>query len=337
MTDFPSLVIAGQLRRQYLLPPPPAHPLMDTPGGNLLYAAAGARLWNASPGLLARIGEDYPRDWLKQFQQLGLDTQGIKILPEALDLRTFLAYTDLATYQRNNPVSHFIRLGLPFPKSLLGYQPKSEQPASVTRQNIDSPKLLDIPDSYRQAQAVHLAPLDYASHTQLAPQFHQWGAAIVTIEPCPEYMNGNFLTGLRSLLQGVTAFLPAEEDLRALFWGRTDDLWQMAAELGSFGAEIIVVKRGARGQFVYEHASQRKWEIPAYPAQVADPTHSGDAFCGGFLAGYHESLDPVQAALRGNIAASLAIEGSGAFYALGALPGLAQARLNFLAEMVKEL
>ncbi|GAB4500500.1 MAG: carbohydrate kinase family protein [Anaerolineales bacterium] len=335
--EFPSLVIAGQLRRDYLLPPPPARPLIDAPGGNLLYAAAGARLWNAAPGLLARVGEEYPREWLRQFQQRGFDTQGIKILPETLDLRNFLAYSDLASPQRSSPVSHFIRLGLPFPKNLLGYQPESQQPVSLTRQNPDSPKLLDIPPAYRQAKAVHLAPLDYASHTQLAPQFRQWGASIVTIEPCPEYMNGNYLTGLRSLLQGVTAFLPAEEDLRALFWGRSDDLWQMAAELGSYGAEFIVVKRGARGQFIYEQASGRKWEIPAYPAQIADPTHAGDAFCGGFLAGYAESFDPVQAALRGNIAASLAIEGSGAFYALDALPGLAEARLNFLAEMVKEL
>lgn len=337
MTEFPSLVIAGQLRRQYLLPPPPARPLIDAPGGNLLYAATGARLWQAAPGLLARVGEDYPRDWLKQLQQSGLDIQGIKILPEALDLRHFTAYTDLATSQRSNPISHFIRLGLPFPKSLLGYQPGLEPAASLTRQNPDSPKLLDIPPAYRQARAVHLAPLDYASHAQLAPQFRQWGANIVTIEPCPEYMNGNYLTNLRSLLQGVTAFLPAEEDLRSLFWGRTDDLWQMAAELGSFGVEFIIIKRGARGQFVYEHASQRKWEIPAYPAQLSDPTHAGDVFCGGFLAGYAESLDPLQAALRGNIAASLAVEGSGAFYALGALPGLAAARLNFLTELVKEL
>jgi len=337
MTAFiPSIVIAGQLRREYLLPPE-GHPLIDVPGGNLAYAASGARLWGDAPGLLTRVGDDYPREWLRQFEQAGFDTQGIKILPVPLDLRTFISYTDSTSAQHTNPASHFLRLGLPFPKTLLGYQPLQEQTPSITRQNPDSPNLLDIPVLYKQAKAVHLAPLDYASHAQLAPAFHQAGATIITIEPCTGYMNGNFLANLRSLLQGVTAFLPAEEDLRSLFWGRTDDLWQMAAELGSFGAEIIVIKRGARGQFVYEHASRRKWEIPAYPAQLADPTHAGAVFCGGFLAGYAASLDPVQAVLRGNVAASLAIEGSGAFYALGALPGLAEARLNFLAELVKEI
>ena len=117
MPPTPQLVIAGQLRRQYLLPPG-GRPLIDAPGGNLLYAASGARVWADSVSLLARVGEDYPHGWLRQFQQAGLDTSGIKILPEALDLRSFTAYTDLQTAQRTNPVSHFARLGLPFPKLL---------------------------------------------------------------------------------------------------------------------------------------------------------------------------------------------------------------------------
>ena len=62
----PNHVIAGQLRREYLLPPE-GRPLLDVPGGNLLYAAAGARLWTDKIGLLSRAGEDYPQEWLKQF------------------------------------------------------------------------------------------------------------------------------------------------------------------------------------------------------------------------------------------------------------------------------
>ena len=64
MPTHPTYVIAGQLRRDYLLPPE-GKPLIDVPGGNLLYAAAGARLWGDRVSLLSRIGEDYPQDWLK--------------------------------------------------------------------------------------------------------------------------------------------------------------------------------------------------------------------------------------------------------------------------------
>lgn len=330
----PNLVFAGQLRRQYLLPPD-GRPLLDAPGGNLLYAACGARLWTDSVALLARVGEDYPHDWLRQFEQKGMDSQGIKILPGPMDLRSFMVYTDATTFQRSNPVSHFARLGMAFPKGLLGYQPPANDADSRIHGRPDSPKIIDIPSDYFAAKAVHLCPLDYLTHAQLAPAFRQGHVTTVTIAPSPGYMNGNFLNDLRSLLQGISAFLPSEEDIRTLFWGRTTDLWEMAEILASYGVDIIVIKRGARGQYVYDHANRKKWDVPAYPCRMVDPTGSGDAFCGGFLAGFVTAFDPLQAALCGNVSASLSIEGSGAFYSLDAMPGLAQARLQSLADIVR--
>lgn len=330
-----SLVIAGQLRRQFLIPPQ-GKPLLDKPGGNLLYAAAGTRLWVNSVALLARVGEDFPSDWLRSFQQKGMDTSGVKIVPASIDLRSFIAYTDERNLQRSNPVSHFARLGLPFPKKLLGYQPPKNEQNNRLQANPDSPKLSDIPANYRLAKAVHLAPLDLLTHSQLATAFRHGGATYVMIDPDPGYMNANYLDDLRSLLQGITAFLPSEEEIRSLFWGRTHDLWEMAETLASFGCDIVVIKRGARGQLVYDRVSSRKWEIPGYPSNFVDPTGAGDAFCGGFLAGYAASLDPLQAALQGNISASFAIEGSGPFYLLDSMPGLAQARLASLKELVRQ-
>ncbi len=331
-----SLVIAGQLRRQFLIPPE-GKPLLDKPGGNLLYAAAGTRLWTDTVSLLARVGEDFPNDWLRSFQQKGLDTRGIKIVPALMDLRSFIVYIDERNFQRANPVSHFARLGLPFPKGLLGYQPPQEEQDSRTRANPDSPKLSDIPADYRVAKAAHLAPLDLLTHSQLAAAFRHSGVSYVTIDPDPGYMNANYLDDLRSLLQGITAFLPSEDEIRSLFWGRTHDLWEMAETLASFGCDIVVVKRGARGQLVYDRVGNRKWEIPGYPSNFVDPTGAGDAFCGGFLAGYAANLDPLQAALHGNISSSFAIEGSGPFYLLDSMPGLAQARLASLTDLVRQV
>ena len=121
----PAFVIAGHLRRDYLLPPA-GRALVDVPGGNLLYAAAGLGIWDSNIGLLARVGEDYPHEWLRSFEKHGWDTRGIHILAGALDLRYFQARLDPLTFQRANPVTHFARMNLPFPKSLLGYQPPLE-------------------------------------------------------------------------------------------------------------------------------------------------------------------------------------------------------------------
>jgi sugar/nucleoside kinase (ribokinase family) len=150
-------------------------------------------------------------------------------------------------------------------------------------------------------------------------------------------MMPSFRKDLHALLQGVTAFMPSDQELRALFWGETHDLWEMVEAVGVYGCEFILVKCGGQGQLLYNVPARRRWEIPAYPARLADPTGAGDAFCGGFLAGYHRSYDPLEAALYGNVSASLKVEGNGPFYAQTVLPGLAEARLSALRELVREV
>ena len=88
---------------------------------------------------------------------------------------------------------------------------------------------------------------------------------------------------------------------------------------------------------IYNHAKHERWSIPAYPSQVIDPTGAGDAFGGGFLAGFRKTYDPVEASLYGNISASLVIEGSPPFYAIDAMPGLAEARLESLRGMARKV
>jgi ribokinase len=331
----PTFVIAGRLRRDYLLPPE-GRPQIDVPGGNLLYAAAGLGVWDTNVGLLARVGEDYPHEWLLSFQKYGWDTRGIHILAGALDLRYFQARLGPEKFQRANPITHFARMNLVFPKSLLGYQPPAEVDDRKATQPA-SPRPSDIPSDYMNTHATHLCPLDYMTTSRLLSTFRQANVIFLSMDPYAAFMTSAAFDDVRSLVQGLTAFLPSEEEIRALFWGRTNDLWQMAEALGDFGCELIVVKRGAHGQMLYDSASKKRWEIPAYPVQLEDLTGAGDSFCGGFSAGYLKTFDPVRAVLYGSISASLSIEGSGAFHALSALPGLAQARMEALVGVVRQV
>jgi sugar/nucleoside kinase (ribokinase family) len=45
----------------------------------------------------------------------------------------------------------------------------------------------------------------------------------------------------------VTAFLPSEDEMRSLFWGETNDLWDMARRISDHGPQIVVIKRGSLG------------------------------------------------------------------------------------------
>lgn len=333
---IPTLLFVGRLNREYILPAEGA-PILDRPGGSPLYAAGAAALWERDIALLARVGEDYPNQWLRNFNERGIHTDGVRIIPGALDLRSFRAYSETRELSRSNPVGHFARRELTFPKVLLGYRPPERKEKIKNERHPAAPLVTEIPPEYLQAKAVHIASLDFMSQGQMLTTFRAASVKIITLDPSPHYMNPNRLHDLRLFLDRLTAFMPSEEELRQLFWGETHDLWEMAEELGNFGCQTIIVKRGKEGQLLYDARAKKRWELPAYSSRVADPTGAGDAFCGGFLAGYQQSEDPIRAAAYGNVSASLSMEGSGPFYPMEVLPGLAQARLDALIGMIREV
>jgi sugar/nucleoside kinase (ribokinase family) len=332
----PKFIAAGKLNREYILPPQ-GPPVMDSPGGSLLYAAGGLAVWDGDVGLVARVGEDYPRSWLGEFEKRGLDVRGVRVLPQGVDLRSFIAYTEKNERSQSSVVSHFARRQMTFPKSLLGYQAADEGGRDPRQPDPLSPFALDVPKEYRDSAYVHLCPLDFTSQGQLVNLFKGGSKHVVSLDPAANYMNPTIWRDLRIVLQGVTLFLPSEEEIRALFWGETNDLWEMAGEISTYGPRIVVIKRGGLGQYVYDSEGNHRYEIPAYPSRLADPTGAGDAFCGGFLAGFQKTNDPLMAAVYGGVSASLKIEGSGPFYPLDVLPGLAEARLHSLQQLAHRL
>ncbi len=334
----PNFIIAGRLNREYILPPS-GNPLLDSPGGNLLYAAGGLAVWDANAGLVARVGEDYPHQWLRDFEKLGFDVRGIHTIHEEknIDLRSFIAYTEKNERSHSNAVSHFARRQLTFPKALLGYQSADDSTKDVRESDITSPAALDVPKDFRDVRHVHICPFDFVSQSQMVNLFKGGSDQTVSLDPAPSYMKPRFWRDLRVVLQGVMIFHPSEEEIRSLFWGETDDLWEMAHKVSEYGPQIIVIKRGSLGQLVYDAAGHHRYEVPAYQSRIADPTGAGDAFCGGFLAGFQKTNDPLMAALHGSVSASLKMEGSGPFYPLDVMPGLAAARLFSLREFAREV
>ncbi|HET9905721.1 MAG TPA: carbohydrate kinase family protein [Anaerolineales bacterium] len=328
----PSFLVFGQLTREYLLPPS-GPPRLDAMGGSLFYGAAGLGVWESDIGLVGRAGNDYPRQWLNECKARGLDTRGIHIVQKDLDVREFLSYSESFEVSRINPVTQFARREMTFPKSLLGYQPLDEKKTDEERALI----VTDIPEEYLNARAALICAMGLIPQTQLIAGLKRGSVHTFVLAPSASTMTPTARRALPALLNGVTAFVTSQEELKNLFWGETHDLWKMAEAVSMYGCEYVVIKCGARGQLLYDVDTKRKWEIPAYPARLADPTGAGDAFCGGFLAGYCKDYDPIEGVLYGNISASLKLEGSGPFYPMDVMPGLAEARLHVLRDMVREV
>ncbi|HNT55794.1 MAG TPA: carbohydrate kinase family protein [Anaerolineaceae bacterium] len=328
-------LVVGSLRQDFILLQN-RQSLAGIPGGSLFYAAAGLRTWISDIALTGRVGQSYPIEWIDKLRKFGFDTRGIHRLSQDLEDRSFYSYPDLNTRICSDPVMQYARAGLAYPKELLGYVNPTPQIDNRNQPTDYTIRLTDLPNDYLDATAAHLAPLDFLTHTLLPSALRQGQINTITLDPGAGYMLPAFWDDLPKVIKGLTAFLTSEEKIRSLFGGRSADLWEMAEAIAAYGCDLVVIRRGVQGQYLYDHSSRTRWIIPAYPARCADPTGAGDAFCGGFLAGYREHYNPLEATLHGNIAASLVIEGSGPFYAMDTLPGLAAARLDALRSSVRK-
>jgi sugar/nucleoside kinase (ribokinase family) len=330
----PDFAIVGGLREDYFITPNGEIHLQEI-GGNALYAAVGAALWKKRVGLMARIGENYPSEWLTQFETKGFDTRGIKILPGMHDTRTFYAYVSLEERVDTNPNVHFARLGQPVPPQLKDYVTSTEGQEERQRFNDLAVRPIDVPKSFEEVRGVHLAPCDYLTQRTLPEKLHELGIKFITCDPSVRFMQPSLKKEVSGVVRGLSAFLPSEMEVKAYYRHDTIDLWEACAEFSAMGCPTIVIKRGANGSFLYHQGE--KWHIPAYTASVRDVTGAGDAYGGGFNVGLAETNDPVEAAVRGAVSASIVIENVGALSALEANPQLAAARRNSLKESVRKL
>ena len=326
----------GALREDYALLPTGEARLREL-GGSAVYAAAGAKVWSNAVGLVARVGANYPGEWLTKLHERGLDISGVKVLPEPQDTRAFYAYLSLEARAETDPAAHFARVGLPLPAELAGYLPPDSRPLEREKFGPLTVRPGDVPVEYLHAQGFHFAPDEFVVHNTLPVMMRHQGIEFITCDPDARYMQPALAEDVKQLVRGLDAFLPSEAEARAFLGYPTGDLWPAAEAFGAMGAKIVVIKSGMHGQWVYDAEAKRKWHVPAYPAKARDVTGVGDAYCGGFLAGLARTHDPVEAAVHGAVSASIVIEGTGALYAFDSTPGLAQARAQALREVVRPI
>lgn len=329
-------VIAGKLQRDFILPLKGA-PTIDILGGGLAYASTGLAFWGGQAGLLSKISPDFPVQWLDPIKDADFSMDGIKSSHEIMDMRWFVAYADPQTALFDSPITQFANRGLSFPKELLNYRKKFALDEDLNRYDPISIGISDIPGNYLEAHAAHICPINLVSHQVLPNALKRGSVQTVTMSACPGYMDPVYWELIPSLVSDLTAFMVEEADLRRLFQGRSSDLWEMAALISKYGAEFVLIRMKDGGQYLFDGVSLKKWAIPMYNSHVIDPTGAADAFAGGFLFNYRQTYDPVYATLCGNVTASFVMEGSGPFYILGAMPGLKEARLAALKDLVTQM
>jgi sugar/nucleoside kinase (ribokinase family) len=335
-STFIKHLLFGDLAQEWIIPPI-GKLILGKLGGHLSYTLAGLQIWDSDVGLLSKISRNFPEELLDWLDQPGVNSSGIVRSNHPTEYRRFFAYRDDDQPLIESPMSVFSKLGLSFPRDLLGFSlPQETEDSRITLPE-NSFRDFEIPPLFFEASTLHVCPLEYLNHMTIPTILRKGNISTVSLDASTSYMHPSFLTDLRILLKGVTAFLTSERKLRSLFFGKTNDLWEMADELSSFGVEMIVIKRGSQGQLLQISPTKTHWQVPAYPARLVDPTGCGDCFSGGFLAGYRKTYDPLQSILYGNVSASFCLECSTPRQVSDFLPGLPELRLNRLKDWVNKI
>ena len=296
-----SLYTIGNLTIDDIVLWPGGQTWMGQAGGNVLFSAIGARVWLDEVHILARLGSDYPLQKLNEMEGRGIYPRLSR--SEAPTLH------DWALYEANGGrqfINH-INSG-------------SNEEATIDADEISA--------EYLRGRAYHLAPVPTEQQARLVNRLKSSGG-IISLDPHENWIIGHEEILYRTL-KDVDFFLPSEVEAKRLFGANTpEDAIQAFAKLGP---RAVVIKLGAEGSLVFDTLNNQTVHVPPFPADVRDTTGAGDAYCGGFLAGYLLTQDPLTAAQYGTVSASYVIEAIGALSTVQPTWEDARARLATIIE-----
>ena len=268
------------------------------PGGNSIYAALGMAIWGVRPSIVARYGNDYP-----------VNAIGANRVDLSLARKGGLTLRNWGLYEEDGS-RHFIF-------------------RQATRDWFEfCPKVSDLDDG--PYSHCHLGPLPWHLQCDFVAFLRQHGAKLISIDVDDRRIAEVDRHALTAMLGQIDFFLPSRQDIAALYPGLSDlDGLRRLRDLDS-RIKVIGIKRGADGVITHSAGDSDYVSLPAIASDVVDATGAGDSFCGGFLVGYTETGNAIEAALRGSVSASFAVAGLGVSILAEAETSEAHARLAAL-------
>ncbi len=250
-------------------------------GGSCTYGAVAASYFSR-PGIVAVVGQDFPKDMLAVLKKRGIGTQGLMLVKGG---KTFHWH---GRYGEDPNQRDTIRTDL---NVFSGFRP-------------------EIPAAYKKADILFLANIDpdlqEAIFLQVeTPRLTALDTIRLYIDTKPE--------ALKRILKRVDVYFANDEEARLLTGQR--NLVLAAEDIRAMGPRIVVIKKGEHGAMVF--GPDLLLAVPALPCRwVVDPTGAGDSFAGGFLgwldkAGSFGRREIRRAAVYGSVMASFTIEGFG--------------------------
>ena len=172
-----------------------------------------------------------------------------------------------------------------------------------------------VPPAYLEAKGFHLGihpeepDLEFIRqlrHLGLESGGRPGGEPLISLEPFKPADRPLTEAELRQLCNAADIFSPNLAEARSLVGEAAPD--ELAQRLADAGTRLVTLRMGADGSLVYAKEKNVLIHVPAVPTTVVDPTGAGNAYSGGFLAGYLQTGNLVTAARYATVAASFLVE-----------------------------
>ena len=281
----------------------PTKVLKDVLGGAATFAAIAASFF-VKPGLIAVIGQDFPKKYHNTLNKF-LDLSGL----ERANGKTFRydgSYDETLSHRTTNKTE----------LNVLGnFNPI-------------------VPDEYKKSAFVYLANNDPVQNIKVIKEFDS-----IKFSMCDtiDFWISTKRDDVVKMIRSVNSVVINDEEAKLLT--KTQNLIKCAKKIMEWGPEYVTIKKGEHGSLLfYEDVV---FPSPAFSMEnIVDPTGAGDAFAGGMI-GYMASRNSTkistirEAVVYGNIMGSFAVER----YGIGGLSELKnsqiQKRFNQYKKMVR--
>jgi sugar/nucleoside kinase (ribokinase family) len=245
-------------------------------GGSASYFSLAASLFT-DVKIVAVIGDDFPKKYLKLFKSKGIELKGI----QRAKGKTF-RWQGSYGYDLENPETLGTYLNV--------------------FENFDPA----IPEDFREAEYVFLANINPELQLHVLKQVKK--PKLVACDTM-NYWIEKKPKALREVLRQVNILMINDSEAREL--AQEPGIIKAARTVLNMGPQILIIKRGEYGAVMF--SQEGIFWAPGYPLEtVVDPTGAGDTFAGGFM-GYVSSTNSSGSGFKkgvvyGSVAASFTVE-----------------------------
>lgn len=248
--------------------------MVRQPGGIVPNIAYTLALMGERPRLFATAGEDFA-EYRDALERSGVDTSGIRLIKGEFTA-SFFVNTDLANAQ------------------IASFYPGAMSAAGDLSLNELEGK---------RPELVLISPNDPRAMVRYVSECKQLGIPYIydPSQQIPRLTDDEIKEGL----EGALALFVNKYEFRMIQKRTGLSPWEIKAL-----TQFSVVTLGEEGSVIYQ--GEKELRIPVVtPNQIIDPTGVGDAFRGGFLAGYARGWDLEICAQMGAVAAAFCLEQEG--------------------------